>query len=359
MDFSAYFFSADDRTDAGERYRFVIDVARYVDQHGFRAVWTPERHFQEFGGSFPNPSVLSAALAAVTTSVDLRAGSVVVPHHHAVRIAEEWALVDQISGGRVGLCLATGWHRGDFVFYPERYENRREHTFEQIDTLRALWRGEPVTFPGPGGQDLEIRTFPRPHSTHLPLWLVHSSNPQTWRQAGRAGTNVLTLLDNWDRLRDNIATYREARDEAGHDPAAGTVTVAVHTYVGDDDTRVRELVEEPVTRYLGTFLTQRRGDASLSGESKTMTEEEHRSLSRYAFEDMYGNRSLLGTEEKCAATVERLAAIGTDEIACMIDFGLPLPTVLDGLPALNRLRARFAPTPAVTDYYRHPARRAR
>ncbi|MEJ2415524.1 MAG: LLM class flavin-dependent oxidoreductase, partial [Exilibacterium sp.] len=128
MKFSGFIFAAQDRHSQEDRYDFLFRVARYLDENDFEALWTPERHFQEFGGSFPNPAVLSAALAAVTRRLKLRAGSVVVPHHHPVRIAEEWALVDQISKGRVGVCFATGWHKRDFVFYPENYACRREIT---------------------------------------------------------------------------------------------------------------------------------------------------------------------------------------------------------------------------------------
>ncbi|MCF6524505.1 MupA/Atu3671 family FMN-dependent luciferase-like monooxygenase [Streptomyces sp. JJ36] len=342
-DFSVYFFSANDRNGFGDRYRFILDVARYIDDRGFRAVWTPERHFQEFGGSFPNPAVLSAALAVTTRSLELRAGSVVLPHHHPVRVAEEWALVDQLSGGRVGICLATGWHKGDFVFHPDLYDVRREYTFGHIETLRSLWRGEQAEFPGPDGQQLSVRTYPRPEQPELPLWLVHTSNPQTWLQAGRAGLNVLTLLDSWERLEENIAAYRGAREEAGLDPAAGVVTVGLHTFVGDDEAEVKRIVHDPVRSYLSSFVRQKRNDAEVDGGSKAMSDAEQQALVDVAAEDFYQRRSLLGTPDKCAAVVERLAGIGVGEIACLVDFGIPFDTVLAALPKLDEVRARFAP----------------
>ena len=83
---------------------------KFADEHGFHAIWLPERHFNQFGGLFPNPSVIGAALAMVTRNIQIRSGSIVAPLHHPVRIAEEWAVVDQLSGGRVGLSFASGWH---------------------------------------------------------------------------------------------------------------------------------------------------------------------------------------------------------------------------------------------------------
>jgi natural product biosynthesis luciferase-like monooxygenase protein len=346
MDFSIYFFSANDRHGFGERYRFILDVARFIDDRGLRAIWTPERHFQEFGGSFPNPSVLSAAIAAITRHIDLRAGSVVLPHHHPVRVVEEWALVDQISAGRVGVCLATGWHKSDFVFFPDRYEGRRDYTISQIETIRRLWRGEPTAFPGPDGQRLEVRTYPRPCQPELPLWLVHTANPQTWVTAGELGLNVLTLLDSWERLAGNIASYRAARQRAGLDPAGGVVTVGMHTYVGTDEADVWELVREPVRQYLDTFLQQKRADAAVDGASRPISDAEQQTLAELVAADFYQRRSLLGTLDKCAGVTRKLAGIGVDEIACLVDFGLPFPTVMAALPRLVALRDMFAPVAA-------------
>lgn len=343
MKLSIYFFSTEDEVSNEDRYEFLFTVAEHADRVGYHALWTPERHFQEFGGSYPNPAVLSAALSRITRRIGLRAGSVVMPHHHPARLVEDWALVDQLSGGRVGVCLATGWHKGDFVFYPDRYKDRRKYTFDQVDTLRELWKGNSVSFDGPYGEDLAVTTFPRPVQREIPLWIVHSSNPDTWIRAGEQGLNVLSLLDNWDRLEQNINAYREARARAGHEPNAGTITLGLHTYVGDDDGAVRGLVREPLSGYLSSFLKQRGGDAALHGESKSISEQEKKILVDSVFDDMYENRALFGTPERCIAMINRLAAIGVNEVACLLDFGLPFATVLEGLPKLDEVLA------AVTD----------
>src|ERR1044072_8239679 len=88
--------------DAAWRER-EVERAMFAARHGFTAVWTPERHFQAFGGLYPNPSVLSAALAMITERVQIRAGSVALPLHHPVRVAEEWSVVDNLSNGRAAI----------------------------------------------------------------------------------------------------------------------------------------------------------------------------------------------------------------------------------------------------------------
>jgi len=87
-EFGIMFFSASEESLLTDKYRLVMEAARFADQHGFSSVWVPERQFATLGGLNPNPSVLHAAVAAVTTRVALRAGSVVLPLHDPVRVAE-------------------------------------------------------------------------------------------------------------------------------------------------------------------------------------------------------------------------------------------------------------------------------
>ena len=123
LDFSLFYFAASQSTDDQTRgrrdpYELYIKSARAADEAGFLAVWTPERHFHEVGALYPNPSVLTAALATVTSQIQLRAGSVVLPLHDPIRVAEEWSVVDNLSGGRVGVAFASGWNEADFALFP-------------------------------------------------------------------------------------------------------------------------------------------------------------------------------------------------------------------------------------------------
>ena len=105
MKFSLFFFSHDASKGTENKYRLLMESARFADVNDFSAVSTPERHFQDFGGLYPNPSVLSAALAMNTKNIDIRAGSVALPLHNPIRVAEEWSVVDNLSNGRVGSLL--------------------------------------------------------------------------------------------------------------------------------------------------------------------------------------------------------------------------------------------------------------
>ncbi|AYF74929.1 LLM class flavin-dependent oxidoreductase [Nocardia yunnanensis] len=341
MDFSLLFFASDAQQHGDGRYRLLLDSARFADAHDFRAIWVPERHFHSFGGLYPNPAVLGAALATATERVRIRAGSVVLPLHHPIRIAEDWSVIDNLSGGRVDLAFATGWNADDFVLADQHYADRVERTRTGIDTVQRLWRGESVTLPNGAGEQRAVRIFPAPLQPALPTWLTCSGGVERFEMAGALGVNVLTalLFQEVDELGAKVAAYRAARARHGHDPDAGLVTVMLHTFVGADEARVRATVEGPFKRYLedSVDLWRRGSEALDSLDAKTRAK-----VLDFAFERYYRNNGLFGTPDSTAAMVGRLRAIGVDEIACLIDFGIPDAEVLTGLEALAQLKRAAA-----------------
>ena len=216
----------------------------------------PERHFHPFGGLFPSPAVLSASLAAHTKRVRLRAGSVVLPLNDPLRVAEEWAMVDNLSGGRVDLALATGWDADSFVLAPDKYPRRHEVLFEYAQQLTHLWSGGSLTRRNGGGMTSEVRTYPRPLQAELKIWITATHRADLFERAGRAGLNILTalLMQDADRLETNIQRYRKARESAGYDPATGCVSVMLHTYVGADEAEVQSTARQPLLNYLKSSI---------------------------------------------------------------------------------------------------------
>ena len=187
MKFGLMFFTSGESAADQNKYRLVLDSAKFADRHGFSSVWVPERHFTALGCLYPNPAVLQAALARETQHIRLQAGSVVLPLHHPLRIAEEWAMVDNLSGGRVGVSFATGWNPSDFAFFPDRYASRHQAMYRGIHEIRKLWRGEAVPITRGDGQSQTVRIYPTPIQAELPIWVTAASNPQTFIKAGRTG----------------------------------------------------------------------------------------------------------------------------------------------------------------------------
>ena len=340
MPFGLFYFAEGGGEHRSNIYRLYLESAKRADALGLAAVWTPERHFTTVAASYPNPSVLAAAIAASTSRVQLRAGSVVLPLHDPLRVAEEWAVVDNLSGGRVGIAFASGWLADDFVFAPDRYGDRVAITAAKIAEVRRLWRGEPIIRRNGAGRDVEVQTLPRPIQSELPAWLTTSGSAQSFETAGALGINVLTGLLNQsvEELAENIGKYRKKLTSEGFDPSLFTVTVMLHTFVANDEEAALALTREPLRKYLASHAQLRErllGDTNLGDEVRGIDYDRmlDELLKRYV-----GKISLLGSPMSCAALVERLYAIGVNEIACLIDFGVHEDDVLANLANIKRLQ---------------------
>jgi natural product biosynthesis luciferase-like monooxygenase protein len=361
IEFSLSYFASDEGEGGADKYRLLMEGAKLADRQGFAAVWTPERHFHAFGGLYPNPSVASAAIAAVTERVKIRAGSVVLPLHSPIRVAEEWSLVDNLSKGRVGISFASGWQPNDFALAPHNFADRKGVMLREIETVRKLWRGETVAFPGPSGDDVEVRTLPRPVQPELPVWLTAAGSPETFRLAGEIGAGLLTHLlgQSVEELAEKLVIYRQAWRDHGH-PGDGHVTLMLHTFVGDNEDAVRETVRAPMKEYLRSSVDlikkaawtfpALRSMAETSGktpgelfDSGLLAPDEMDALLDHSFERYFKTSGLFGTPESCLEMIDKLKAIAVDEIACLNDFGVDSGTVLEHLERLAELKHLSTP----------------
>ncbi|WP_392751763.1 MupA/Atu3671 family FMN-dependent luciferase-like monooxygenase [Streptomyces sp. LN590] len=346
-DLGVYFFGDyPETTDTAKAYDSVIETARFADERGFSSVWLPERHFHSFGGLFPNPAVLAAVLARETERIRINAGSVVLPLHDPIRVAEEWSVVDNLSGGRVGIGCATGWHAQDFALHPDRFEDRREIAFSHLDDVRRLWAGESVARRTGEGAETGVRIHPRPVQAEPPMFLATSGQRSSYGEAARRGLGIVTNLMSQTvaELTANIDHYRQVRADCGLDPDGGRVTVLVHTYLGTDHAAARAEALEPMSRYLRSSLLMRSAATALGRSPEdvaTASEEDLDYLFRRAYDRYCDQRALIGTPESCAPFVDALHRAGADEIAALVDFGLPEERMRAGLEQLDLLRRRI------------------
>jgi natural product biosynthesis luciferase-like monooxygenase protein len=352
MEFGVMFFSTIPRhKTVTEAYRLLCDATVFADEHDFCCVWTPERHFHEFGGLFPNPSVVNAALAMITKRLQLRAGSLISPLHDPIRVAEEWALVDNMSNGRAAISFGSGWNVNDFVLFPERYTMRKEIMYEQIGLIQKLWQGETVDVKNPLGKAFALHTYPRPLQKTLPVWVTTSGSPDTFVSAGAIGANILTHLLGQDieQLGEKIQLYRGSLAKHGFDPDQHVVSLMLHTFLGEEIEAVKAMVKQPFSAYLKSALhleeKAARGGGVISGghtiQPSAISDQAMEDLLEATFQRYFYTASLLGTLQSCTNLVWRLQEVGVNEIACLIDFIDDYAAILKSLRYVNELRLSF------------------
>lgn len=357
LQFSLMLWGAEGGGPGGNNpYKLMLDAARFGDANDFTSIWIPERHFHDFGGPYPNPAVAASAIAAVTEHIGIRAGSVVMPLHNPTLIAEDWSMVDNLSGGRVGLAMASGWHPNDFVLDPASFAERKQVMVSRMKTLRSMWRGEAQVMRNPLGEEPEILTRPRPVQPELPLWLTAAGNPDTFRLAGEMGVHVLTHLlgQTTEEITEKIGIYRKAWRDAGH-LGSGHITMMLHTMLGEDREAMREMARAPMCAYLAAATDLLKDHMSAWAAVRTpmnqgklntdfhlddLDAQDVKDLLNFAYERYFETSALFGTPESCAAMVEKLRDLEVDEVACLIDFGADPEVILQQLPYLQQLKAQ-------------------
>jgi len=350
-DFGVFFFAALG-DPAARTYRMMVDAAKRADALGLTFVSTPERHFHRFGGAFPNPAATCAALAAVTSRIQLRAGSVVTPLHAPLRVVEDFALVDCLSGGRVGISVGSGWNVNDFVLAPDEFTGRRDRMLRDIDLIRQVWRDGTWTGTNPAGAPVTLDVYPRPVQPELPIWVTASRSEDTFREAGRLGANVLTHLENQDidALKDKIAAYR--KEFSANNPAGGrgTVTVMMHTYLAPTAAQAREVAVPWLRRYLLTAIDLEsravKGGGSMSGgrtgRDFLADERARERLAEVGVNRYLAGTSLIGSVDEAVAVVDAVRDVDVDEIACLVDFIDDAERVVAGIDRIAELAGRAA-----------------
>src|SRR2546428_5218355 len=208
------------QTEAGV-YADALEEARLADELGFEAIWLAEHHFSPYG-ICPSLAVLAAAIARETRRARIGTSVVVAPFAHPVRIAEEWAMIDILSGGRLEFGLGRGYQPKEFVGLGASMDRTRERFDESLEIIRRAWTEERVTFAGEFYTLRDLAVLPRPlQRPHPPLWTAAVS-PDTYKLAARRGLRLLTSpsFTPFDILRKNYDAYH-AEWRGGPPPPRG------------------------------------------------------------------------------------------------------------------------------------------
>jgi natural product biosynthesis luciferase-like monooxygenase protein len=252
--FGQFFLSTyyDDYGDPGTHMRKLVDFAAMGEELGFDAVWANEHHFHPYGGHIPAVPVFLAAVAQRTKRVRLGSSVVVLPLHNPIEIAEQLAMVDLMSGGRVELCAGRGNVGVDFDVFGIDRESSQARTLEGMEVLLKAWSGEPFTHHGQFFKYESLTVWPAPEQRpHPPIWFPCSNNPESFAYAGRHGYRLLTVAQHRpiEELGDRVQIYLDARQAAGHDLASAQVSTHYQVYVDTDGARAREVHEHCRERY--------------------------------------------------------------------------------------------------------------
>jgi alkanesulfonate monooxygenase SsuD/methylene tetrahydromethanopterin reductase-like flavin-dependent oxidoreductase (luciferase family) len=229
------------RRDPVRLYGEFLALCEEAERLGLDSVWVTEHH--GFDDDYlPAPLTLLAAAAARTTRIRLGTGVVVAPLHRAAEIAEQAAVVDLLSGGRLDLGLGAGYRPAEFELYGASLRSRYGENDARAGEVRELWRSGAVT--------------PKPAQARLPIWMGYLG-PKGARRAGLLGEYLLSADARlWE-------PYRAALVEGGHDPAGGRMAGGVQAWVTDDPDRDWPVVSRHLAAQVDSYARHARQGTAL------------------------------------------------------------------------------------------------
>jgi alkanesulfonate monooxygenase SsuD/methylene tetrahydromethanopterin reductase-like flavin-dependent oxidoreductase (luciferase family) len=235
------------------RYEQQLEEVRLLEELGYWCCWFAEHHFAGYA-LMPDCLLMAAAAARETTRIRLGAGVVVLPfQHHPIRVAEQAAMVDCLSNGRLELGFGRGYQPHEFTGFGITLEEGHDR-FEQAlhVVVQALDQLDDLTYETPLFKGERITIWPRPVQHPIPCWGAAISDASFLRY-GQLGWPILTFPANQppELLRTQIDTYRRVYCEHGYDSSRMRIGLTMFTYVAEDAAEAHATFERGMAHYFG------------------------------------------------------------------------------------------------------------
>ena len=200
-----------------QEYRETLELVRLAERVGFDSAWVSEHHGSS-DGYLPSLLAMLAAFAAVTERIELGTGVVLTPLHDPLRLAEDAAVVDQLSGGRLILGIGNGWREEEFRMFGASRAQRGARTEETIEVLRRAWTGRRFSFEGQTLRYDRVKVTPPPARPGGPPILLGGYDRKAVVRAGRLADGYVTDETGADEVRTNLELVAEGANGVGRDP---------------------------------------------------------------------------------------------------------------------------------------------
>lgn len=285
-------------------YDELIGQAVLAETLGYESFWVAEHHFHEYG-IVPAPAVLLSAIAQRTTDLRLGTGVVVCPFHDPRSIAESYALLDVLSGGRLNFGAGSGYLPHEFAGFGVDPATKRDRFDEAFDIVLRLWRGERVTvrseFHDLDDVAINVQPLQRPHP---PTWVavIRAEAAPFVARRDQPMMGIPYALERIAAVHDMLGAYDAARRAEGLATETADVTLAWHTYVAESTDLAMAEAREAMEQYTATRL--------------------YATSQNKSFDELYENGLLIiGDAEYCRRRIGDLADAGMTRMLTLTNFG--------------------------------------
>lgn len=284
-------------------YEQVMRQCELGEELGYDTFFCAEHHFHEYG-VVPDPAVLLSALSQRTRRIRLGTAISILTFHDPRRIAETYAMLDLMSGGRFVFGVGSGYLAHEFIGFDSEPKEKRDRFNENLDIVKRLMAGETMTYTGQFSRSEKLRLNVLPAGGRVPpiyvAVLAREAAYHVGKQANRIFTVPYASCKNFEDIGIMLAEYRRGRSEAGLAPDDDDHVFVLHTYVAESDEEAKAQCKEAYDLYVETRLY----------------------ATKHVYEDIIQNGiCLFGSVTTVAAKIRRLREMGIRHVATLHNFG--------------------------------------
>jgi alkanesulfonate monooxygenase SsuD/methylene tetrahydromethanopterin reductase-like flavin-dependent oxidoreductase (luciferase family) len=311
------------RRSANQVVTDILDEAVYAEEVGLNSAWIGEHHFSSLG-VLSCPDLMLAHVAARTKRIRLAPAVTVLPLHHPIRVAEQWATLDLISGGRVDFAAGRGYDRREYLPFNISFEDNQAIFEEGMEVVQRLWSSDsPVSHHGKHYQFDNISITPRPIQRPLPCYVGSFSNPSI-ELAARLGCHLavapFAAAITYGGLKQVADVYNEACAKQGRAPGRLMCTYFIH--FADNKEQENAARERQIRYYRECAIPALPSDPKTAPPSYRYFVGMVERLRKVRPEDLTENSVLLGSPVHITETLKKVEAAGFDEVILYFSVGL-------------------------------------
>jgi alkanesulfonate monooxygenase SsuD/methylene tetrahydromethanopterin reductase-like flavin-dependent oxidoreductase (luciferase family) len=296
----------------------MMEQIQYEEELGFDGVFFAEHYVG--GYAFPSPSVFAAAVAQRTKRIRLGTGVTLLPLSNPVRTAEEYAMLDVLSDGRLDFGIGRGVLKAEYELFGIDEAESQGRFHEALEVIQQAWTQDTVSYRGKYYKINEVAALPKPlQKPYPPIWSACAVTPESFTWAGKKGFHPMIVpfaYPKHEDLQAKLEVYWSALKAAGHDAKSRDVLGVYHLYVADSDEEAHGVAQNYFVQYWRFFAELDQKAEWQSTDYKEYKGGLSKLFGNATYEDLdKGDCIIFGTPERCVRRLKRAEA----------DFGLTYP----------------------------------
>ena len=308
-------------TSEAQFYQDMLTETDRAEALGFHAVWAAEHHFYNYGGHIPSVPVLGAAVAQRTKRLRIGSGIALLPLQDPIRVAEEFALLDCLSGGRLEFGIGRGFQKIEYDAFERDMEDSRLLFEEAHDIIMKAWTEEQFSHEGKFRQLRNIRVIPKPLQKLPPVYVACIFTEESFEWTGKMGYNLMTVpyaAPDPEFLVGRINVFRNARRAQGYQTEPEVLGV-YHFYCGETPEQAKEEPREAMLRYVQSVVGAN-PEPAYSSQYK-MYKGLSQAFQGLNYDYLYPHKVIFGDPDQCVERIKQILNFGMTNVSLLINFG--------------------------------------